>query len=232
MSAAPRQLVLDLAFRPALGREDFLVAAANAEAVRWLESWRDWDKPALALHGPAGSGKTHLCHVFMSLAEARPARLGEAIFAGAWVLDDADRVLAEGGRAAEEALLHLYNGLGEGGGRLLLSGRQPPARWNIALADLRSRLNALPAVGLGAPDDELLGAVLVKLFADRQLVVEPGLIGFLLGRCERSFGAARRLVAALDRAGLAAGRAITVPLAREVIQRMEDDDHGSGNRRA
>lgn len=223
MIPAPVQLPLDFPLRPALGREDFLVGGANAEAVSWIERWPSWGKPALALYGPAGSGKTHLCHVFMSLAGARPARLGETTFTGAWVLDDADRILAEGGADAEESLLHLYNGLGEGGGRLLLTGCQPPARWNIGLADLGSRLNALPTVGLGVPDDQLLGGLLVKLFTDRQLRVEPELIAYLLPRCERSFAAARRLVAELDRAALATQRAITVPLARQVLQRTEDD---------
>jgi chromosomal replication initiation ATPase DnaA len=71
---------------------------------------------------------------------------------------------------------------------------------------------------LEAPDDALLEALLVKLFADRQLAVGEELLRYLLARMERSFAAARALVAALDRAALAEGRAVTIPLARRVLE--------------
>jgi chromosomal replication initiation ATPase DnaA len=119
----------------------------------------------------------------------------------------------------EEALLHLYNLLAEQHGSLLLAAREPPARWPMRLADLRSRLLASPAVALEAPDDALLAALLVKLFADRQLRIGEDVIDYLLPRLERSFAAAQAIVAALDAAALADQRAVTVKLAREVLNR-------------
>jgi DnaA regulatory inactivator Hda len=213
------QLPLDLGHRPALGRADFLVAPSNAAAVAWLDRWPLWPAPALALHGPAGSGKTHLAHVFAARAQARsidaaalatehvPALLGDAAAA---IVDDAER-------AAAEPLLHLYNVLAERGGHLLLVARDAPARWPVALADLRSRLLACPAVAVAPPDEALIGALLVKLFADRQLVVGEEVLSYLTLRLERSFEEARRAVAALDEAALAEHRRITVPLARRVL---------------
>src|SRR5207247_10669361 len=79
---------------------------------------------------------------------------------------------------------------------VLLPGRSAP--FNGAIRDLASRLRALPAVAMAPPDDALLRAVLVKLFADRQLAVDESVIGYLATRIERSFAAARRLVARLD----------------------------------
>jgi chromosomal replication initiation ATPase DnaA len=114
-------------------------------------------------------------------------------------------------------LFHLCNHLAAGGGSLLVSGREPPARWPIALPDLASRLGAASVARLDPPDDDLLAAVLVKLFADRQLAVEPGLIRYLVSRMHRSFAAAEKLVADLDRAGLARQRPITARLAAEVL---------------
>ena len=85
------------------------------------------------------------------------------------------------------------------------------------LPDLRSRLAASPAVGVGVPDDALIGAVLVKMFSDRQLQVNQDVITYLLARMERSFAAARRIVAVLDTKALAAKRRITIPFAAHVL---------------
>lgn len=137
--------------------------------------------------------------------------------ARAAVVDHADE-------ADEEALLHLYNLIAERSGHLLLVAREPPARWGIALADLRSRLLAAPSVGVAAPDDTVLSGVLVKLFADRQIAVSEEVIAYLIVQMERSFAAAEETVAALDAAALAAGRAITVPLVRDVLSRRRNPD--------
>lgn len=218
------QLVLDLGHRPALGRDDFLVADCNRDAVAWLDRWPDWPAGGLAIVGPAGCGKSHLAGVWRRASGAplvAPAELDRgdpaALLGGAsaCVIDDADRGIA--GTPRERVLLHLYNHLREARGQLLLTGRTPPARWPIALADLRSRLAALPAVGVGMPDEAVIAAVLVKLFADRQLRVGQDVIIFLVARLERSFEAARHIVAAIDRAALAGGRSVTIKLAREVL---------------
>jgi chromosomal replication initiation ATPase DnaA len=213
------QLPLDLGHRPALDRTDFLVAPCNETAVAWLDRWPDWPAPALALYGPAGSGKTHLAQVWQARAAARlidaaalatdllPGLLGDAAAA---IVDDADR-------AAEAPLLHLYNILAERRGHLLVIAREAPARWAIALPDLRSRLVAAPAVGVMPPDEALIGALLVKLFADRQLAVADEVVAYLALHLDRSFEAAQQAVAALDAAALAEHRRVTAPLARKVL---------------
>jgi len=213
------QLILDLGHRPALAEADFLMAPCNQSAVQWLDRWPDWPAPALTLYGPAGCGKTHLARVFAARSEAPiveadrlatevvPQLLGRA---RACVVDDADR-------AGAEPLLHLYNLIAERRGGMLLTAREPPARWPSLLPDLRSRLVAAPMVAVEAPDDALLGALMVKLFADRQLAVSEEVVLFLLRHMERSFEAARRLVAELDAAALRDRRGITIPLARAVL---------------
>ena len=219
------QLPLDLGHRPALGRDDFLLAPCNEVAVSWIDRWPDWPGVAMALHGPPACGKTHLCHAWRARSgavEITPAALAanqprELIgTATAIALEDADTALAAG-ELTEERLLHFYNLVGEQGGHLLLTGRTPPARWSVELPDLRSRLRAVTAVGMVPPDDALIEAVLVKLFADRQLRVNAGVVRFLVARMERSFDAARAIVAAMDDVALANRCEITVPLARRII---------------
>lgn len=220
MSPRRGQLALDLGFRPALGREDFLVARCNAAAVAWIDRWPDWPGPTLALVGPAGCGKTHLAHVWR-------ARSNAVLIAGAAVAGEIDPLL-QGARHAvvddadaadEETLLHLYNRLALAGASLLITADAPPARWGIRLADLGSRLRAAPVAAIGAPDDALIEAVMVKLFADHRQLPAPEVIAYLVPRIERSFDAVRRTVAALDRAALAEQRPITVQLARSVLER-------------
>lgn len=221
----PAQIPLDLPHRPAMGAADFLVAPCNRDAVALLDRWPDWPGPALVVHGPAGCGKTHLTHVWRALsgaaAIARQALTTDAVPdllgpAGAAVVEDVDRGVDE------RALLHLHNLLAEDGGHLLLTARVAPAGWGVALPDLASRLGAAMSVAVGGPDDALIGAVLVKHFADRQLRVDPAVVTFLLARMERSFAAARDVVAALDASALAGKRRITVPLARDVLRRLEN----------
>ena len=215
-----RQLAFELGHRPALGADDFLVAPTNAEAVAWIDRWPRWPAPGLAVYGPPGGGKTHLAHVWRARSGAL---LLPAVGLAGLDLADLARaprpVAVDGcdGMLAEAALLHLYNLLAENSQYVLLTAREPPSRWAIALPDLRSRLAALPAVAVADPDERLLAALLVKLFADRQIRIESGLVDWLVLRLERSCDAARRAVAALDAAALAHGRPITRALARDVL---------------
>jgi len=200
----PGQLALPLGFRPALARSDFIVAPSNADAVAWIDRWPDWPDlglgfRALALHGPAGSGKSHLAAVWLARAS------------GGVLIDDATAP------QDERASLHRLNALKEPGGQLLLVGREAPARWPVRLPDLASRLKAIPAVALGPPDDALLAALYAKLFAERRLAQAPDLVPWLIARLERSGAAAADAVARLDRAALERHRPLTVALARTVL---------------
>ena len=209
---------------------DFVVGPGNAEAVAWLDRWPNWPAVSgLAICGPPGCGKTHLAHVFCARSEALILRPNALAHAGppdllgqtrACVIEDADRAL----ELDEQALLHLYNYVVEVGGHILVTGRQPPARWPIRLADLSSRLAAMPMVVLSEPEDELFRAILVKLFAERQLCVGPEVVDYLVRRMERSFSASHRTVALIDRHALASGRNITLPLIRELLHTCALDE--------
>ena len=216
------QFAFDLPVNPALGRADFLKSDCNAAALARIESWPDWPGRMLVLHGPRGSGKSHLAHLWRErsggmlivgdkLAGHDPSALARL---PAVAVDDAER-------AGEQALLHLFNCCHESGAGLLIVAREPPAIRPIALPDLASRLRAAPAVGIGLPDDGLLAAVLVKHFADRQLRVAPGLVAYLVPRMERSFAAAAALAARLDRFALSAQRPIGLALARQALAEFE-----------
>ena len=173
------------------------------------------------LVGPEGSGKSHLAAVWAQAAGARrvaarsleESKLPDALATGALVVEDAIP-----GRFDERALFHLLNLAREEGAFVLLTARTPPVGWALSIRDLASRLKALPVVTLAAPDEALLRAVLVKLFADRQLSVDEALIGYLALRIERSFAAARAIVAKLDEEAMRRQRPLTRALAADILR--------------
>jgi len=231
------QLTFDLALPPpTYAREDFIVAPGNREALAWIDRWPDWPAPALALGGPAGCGKTHLGTIWAARAGARV--LDGGALEGNSIADLSDLAAASPAimidnaeRAPELALFHLYNLMRERRGHLLLISTALPAHWSIALPDLASRLRAAPAVALAPPDDELLGSIILKQFADRQLHAGAGVVHYLVSHMERSADSARRIVAALDRRALAERREIDRRLAADVLAELSgtvDNERGGG----
>lgn len=217
------QLVMPFASSVSFEPADFIRGSANDVAFALVERWPDWPYSVVLLHGPAGSGKTHLTHVFAARSKATriaAERLGQQtadqMLTGnhAWILEDIDK----GCDAA--ALAQLMNLARARGDYMLLTASAPAASLPIALPDLRSRLLALPDVALGAPDDALLMGVLAKQFSDRQLRVTPEVLQYAVTHLERSFAAAKQFADALDHYSLAHGRGITLPVARALLQEI------------
>ena len=226
MKGCARQLPLDLPHEPSFAREDFLGAPANAEAVRAIEAWPDWAGRMLLLIGPAGAGKSHLGAIWARRAQAETVEAESLIEAGpadfararAILIENADRI-----GAGEANLFHLLNLARESGAFVLLTAQSAPDGWALKKRDLLSRLRLAPVVTLGEPDEELARAVLFKLFSDRQLAVEPAVIAYIGLRIDRSLGAARAIVEALDREALACGKAVTRAMAARVLKEAEEE---------
>ncbi|MDE2184362.1 MAG: hypothetical protein KGJ78_15180 [Alphaproteobacteria bacterium] len=209
------QIPLPLETPARLTREDFIVAPANSAAAGFIDSWPAWPAPAAALHGPGGSGKTHLVHVWAQRAEAAivdAASLDSTVLGAhdAVAVEDVGAVLSAD---AERALFALF----ERGKPLLLTGLEPPGAWPVALPDLGSRLRALLAFPLWEPDDALLAGLARKLFADRQLQVPDAVVQQMIRTLERSPAAIRDFVAAADAAALSQKRPVTQGFIRELL---------------
>ena len=206
------QLVLPLATSPALGREDFIVGPGNCEAVAYLDAWPNWPGPVAALHGPPGSGKSHLARIWAERAGAQivdAGRLDESILQRGVAV-----AVEDAGEGMHDPLLF---SLIESGRPVLFTARLPPAEWKASMPDLASRYRALLSFALWAPDDELLIKIALKLFADRQLQVPAAAIEQMINSLERSPAAIRDFVARADEIALSRKRAVSVSLVRELL---------------
>lgn len=208
-----RQLRLPLQRETSHERGDFIVSAANAEAVRLVDAWPNWPGGCLALCGPAGSGKTHLAEAWARRAAATQVRPGDDVSAlrGPFLIEDADDW------PDQEALFHLINRAPLEGG-LLFTSRQRPVAWRVKVPDLRSRLNAITVAELDEPDDDVLGQVILKLFRERNIRPTDDVLPYLLRRIERSIPAARDLVTLIDETADAEQRPVSRALVRQILE--------------
>lgn len=223
------QYSLPLPLGETMRAEDFLIAPSNDAAATWLLRLDPsaWPSHCLILYGPHGCGKTHLLSVWKEkhgayLLSPRDDCVADIVAGStpwrAFAFEGADRLA--GSAQDEEWLQHLYNATKAANAPLLLTALAPPSAWRLALKDIDSRLKSCMAVEVGEPDDGLVRGLLLKQFADRQLLVEPDVIDYLVPRLERTGSAVRAIVRALDQQALAQRRKITVPFAQEVMGGM------------
>lgn len=222
--SAIEQIPLDLGHRNALGRDDFMVAGNNQDAVAWMDLWPEWPAPCLVLYGPIASGKTHLGAVWAERTGAicvKAADINETMIRDIAemkhhvIIEDSDALI--GNLTGEKGIFHLYNIFKEEKRSFLLTLKEPLVRRTFALPDLASRLRAAPSVAIREPDEDLIAALLVKHFNDRQLRVGVDVLNYILPRIERSFEAVRTLVDRADQRAMSEKRKITIPLMRDLL---------------
>lgn len=219
-----QQIPLDLGHRTALGRDDFLVMPNNQDAVAWIDLWPEWPAPCIILYGPVASGKTHIGAVWAEKSSAiciKASSINEEVIRDIAemnhhvIIEDADDLI--GNLTGEKGLFHLYNIFKEDGRSVLITLREPPVRRCFALPDLASRLRAAPSVAIREPDEQLITALIVKLFNDRQIRIGADVLNYILPRIERSFEAVNDLVERADQKAMIEKRNISIPLMRDIL---------------
>ena len=219
------QLPLDLESGDRYSRDRFIVTTELAATMGLLLHPDQWLSPHLILMGPPGSGKTHLGHIFvaqtgglfLTAAETHDLDLS-ALQLVPYVIDDAEQ-------ASEKALFHLFNHVQKSGQQLVLLTENQPIAWDIKLPDLGSRLNAMRIITLPEPDEDLLVAILNKLFAQRAISPSPDFIDYIVRRMDRSVSAAQKIVTELEH--YANGRAFNRALAKSWFDHETDFFEGT-----
>lgn len=212
------QLVLELGHVVAQSEDDFMVWEGNDLAFNHVISFPNWVSPAALLEAPAKAGKSHLARVWAERANAVyvvPQTLEAQTLAGGLqpvVIEDVDRAGYD-----EHALFHFLNQSMRDQRPVLITAREPIAQWPFNTNDVKSRARLAAWFSMSAPDDILLSQILVKLFSDRQLSVEPKVLSYLVSRMERSQEEAVVMVDLIDMLSLSKARAITKSIVAEAL---------------
>jgi chromosomal replication initiation ATPase DnaA len=213
--ALPDQLRLPLQSDLPSSLAGFVVSDSNRAAVQALQDWPNLIGGVMAVYGPEGSGKSRLGQVWAERVGASAVHGAEAALVDPLEVEGRPLLLDDAMQADDETLFHLINLAQAPGGSLLLIERRAPSSWEVRLPDLRSRLDAVISVGIEAPDDAVLAAMLEARFAERGIRPARDVIPYLLRRIDRSAAAAAEIVKQLD----LLHRPVTRTLAREVLER-------------
>ena len=231
------QLPLEFAHQPYWGRQDFIKSSCNSEAFDMIDLWPQWPAFGLCIYGPENCGKTHLTHIFeetVALKTNKPYHLPR-LEAESINLDIIHQLFEQnkcliienlGPKIDEEAMFHLFNLYRDQGGYILFTSHIAPARIPFKLPDLSSRLKMIPSIGISEPDDDLLSALIINLFMDRQITVSRDIINYILVNMHRSFSYAHKLVEEIDNVSLSYKRAVSIPIVKEAINNLSQHRQG------
>ena len=220
-----------------MGSDNFVVSGCNEAAFKAVESWPHWLYFALYLYGPKGCGKSHLAVLFAQKVAAYNNKIFEIKIIKSEkikrispekLFKDSPYIVIENlsENVDNEALFHLYNYYRDNGGNILFLAEKAPSYLNFKLPDLASRMKAVPAIEIGAPDDDMLSVLLFKLFDDRQIKVTPEVLKYALKYMTRSYEYAQKLVAEADRISLIKKAPVTINVIKEAVELLDDNRQG------
>ena len=230
-----KQIPFDFVPRTYMGREDFMVAPCNREAFNLVDSWPKWLTQGMIIYGPKGCGKSHLANLFadkVKISADKPIKVS-LIDAGRINLRNVNKIASENQsivienltpKANAEALFHLFNLYNTEGRYMLWTAETAPSRMSFALKDLQSRLNMLPSVEIKEPDDLMLQTLIVKLFNDRQILISPEILNFIVTNAPRSFEYIGKLVEECDNISLAYQCAVNYNVVKKAMELLAQTD--------
>lgn len=224
-----QQLPLLLEHRRLLGREDFLVSPCNIEAVEWIDAYPDWSGNfAVVVLGEKSAGKTHISWLFSEKTGAKvydALEIKDELFSdivpvgGALVIDNVDVLI--GNEDLEENLFHIINYAQECNTKLFLTSSRAFASLDFTLNDLKTRLMSFPVARITEPDDEFLKSLLVKQFLERDIIVSPDVIEYIVRHISRDAMTVKYVVEQADLMSFEEKHRITIPFIKKIIEKIE-----------
>ena len=219
-----KQLYFDMPDKTALGIEDYIITESNSFAFDLISRMIKGEINQGVISGPSFSGKTHLSKILIKNMGSNESLYIDRDFkkiiekvgsSNLIVIENIDKVLED---KSEEDLFHIINFTKESDKRLLMTSGKSISNIEFKLEDLKSRLNAIIEAKIMQPDDELMKLVLIKIFNDKQLLINPNVIDFLRSRLERSYKSINDFIEKIDKFSLERGKKITIALINDLIK--------------
>ena len=213
------QLLLNFKHKQNFNYSDFYVSKSNYYAFQLIEKWPRWEKNILNIYGEKHSGKTHLVNIFLSKnrgIKVNEKEINNEIFKKFKLFEN---IIIDNyeNKCDEKIMYSIFNLVDQDNKYLIINSINPINEINFKLNDLKSRSKNCLFAKIDNPDDELMFAIILKSFSDRQIQVDKKLIDFIIKRIDRSYGKIVDFIYKVDELSLIKKKAINLKTIKEIL---------------
>ncbi len=205
------QLIFDIPNFENYNPQDYFVSSSNDDVAKLIKLFPKWHNNGMVVCGPKKSGKTHLAHIWKSMANANlydfrtDFDIRKIISTENCIFDNFDSL----SKRNEKALFQIYNDIIKNKKFILILISND--KFFVKLLDLKSRLKALNFAKINDPDDLLINAIILKFFHDNQIKVAPDVVHFILNRISRNFNEIQIFLTKLNKLSIEHKSKISIP---------------------
>jgi len=214
------QLLLNFEYKQNFKDEDFYVSNSNYYAFNLINSWPKWEKNFLNICGEKYSGKTHLSNIFLKKFKGIKIDANSFENKNLKEIKIYENVILDNlGQNVDERLIYsLFNIIDQDNKYLIINSLIPVSKISFKLEDLRSRTKNCLVAKIDKPEDDLMFALILKNFSDRQITIDKKLIDFIIKRVDRSYGKIFEFIYKIDEISLKRKKSIDFKIIKEVLR--------------
>jgi len=213
------QLLLNFKHKQNFNYNDFYVSKSNYYAFQLVEKWPKWEKSILNIYGEKFSGKTHLSNIFLDKnkgIKVEEKDINDEVFKKLKLFENI--VIDNYYNKSDEKLMYsIFNLVDQDNKYLIINSINPISEFSFELNDLKSRAKNCLFAKIDYPDDELMFAIILKSFSDRQIQINKKLIDFIINRIDRSYGKIADFIYKVDELSLKKKKAININIIKEIL---------------
>ena len=213
------QLLLNFKQNQNFNYNDFYVSKSNYYAFQLIEKWPKWEKNILNICGEKYSGKTHLSNIFLNKnggIKVEEKEINDEIFKKFKLYENI--IIDNYNNKVDEKLIYsVFNLADQDNKYLIINSINPINKIEFKLNDLKSRSKNCLLAQIENPDDELMFAIILKSFSDRQIQIDKKLIDFITKRIDRSYGKIADFIYKVDELSLKKRKAIDLKTIKEIL---------------
>jgi len=214
------QLLLNFKYKQNFNYNDFYVSKSNYYAFKLVEKWPMWEKNILNIFGEKFCGKTHLANIFINKnkgIKVKDEEIDDDVFKKFKLYENI--IIDDYNNKCDEKLMYsIFNLVDQDNKYLIINSHTPINEINYELNDLKSRSKNCLFAKIDNPDDELMFAIILKSFSDRQIQIDKKLIDYIIKRIDRSYGKIEEFIYKVDELSLKKKKAIDFKIIKEIFR--------------